>query len=116
MATTLDNIIDQLHQLSNEDFGEVANAMEQIRRDRARQTFRMIGASLDAGDEVRLRILPGILNKRYLDGAECIAVETRTTKITCRFPDDMPFEHDPYNKYAGTQVILPAVAVEIVSN
>jgi hypothetical protein len=71
----------------------------------------------EEGDKMRIK--PGILNKRYLDGAECEVAETpigRTTRITVQFPDTMPRAHDPYGKYAGKRVIMPAVALELVTD
>lgn len=67
-------------------------------------------AELQVGDKVRMTG-----GKQYLIGAVGTVVDKKVSKITVEFPEDMPFEHDPYGKWAGHRAVCPPSILEKVT-
>lgn len=80
---------------------------------RRKEIARQFMATLNVGDEIRIKGGPSIRPK-YLAGATAHIREIRITKLTVEFPDSMG-EHDPYGKFAGKRWIVPPTLVEKVA-
>lgn len=86
---------------ADDGLDRIVQAVSERRKALASTTFH----ELHPHDVVQ--VVMGNARPRYLDGAFATVIEKRITKITVKFPDEMPHSMDPYKKYRGKKFIFP---------
>jgi hypothetical protein len=106
------DIIDLIDSIESGAYDDDLDGITLAVVERQRALARMNAQSYQPKDRVRVS-LSANLRPRYILGAVGTVEEVRISKVVVRFDSDI---NDPYGKFAGNRIAVPANALERITD